>query len=54
MVKVIEFGVPSMNGRVYSVENKNQVINSLKAQGYKVIEKDNSIYIEITNDIKLK
>ncbi|QQK88136.1 hypothetical protein [Providencia phage PSTRCR_127] len=54
MIKVIEFGVPSMNGTVYSIETKSQVVSSLKAQGYKVIEKDNSIYIEITTDVKLK
>lgn len=54
MIKILEFDTPSINGTVYPSCSKNQVIESLKQQGYAVVEKDNSIYIEVPSDKKLK
>lgn len=47
MIKLIEFDKVNSSGVMYSIKIKDQIIESLKVKGYNVVEKDNSIYIDI-------
>ncbi|AUM58594.1 hypothetical protein KNT81_gp177 [Proteus phage phiP4-3] len=52
MVKLIETDTPNKNGVIYSSSCKQIIIDTFKAQGYKVRSKGNNIYLELPRPVE--